>query len=268
MTKTSAILYLITALFFISSLNSSAGWIITEVIHDPSGNSIARNTTYIQDNFIKCVEESHSVIFDLDNRKIMFINPSLGFYWKGTTDQYARKVKEIALQYFKKEIENAPPEERAYYEAIYDNLKIELEQESDAVVFHPDVNIEIVMMDESESLLGYEARKYKVYQNGFLREELWLTPEIPINADFNAEKFRTLINEMAWGVMNTDHQAAPEYIHLMKTGLVLRSVEYLDDGTFFCSEVLDVVREDIPPEMFSPPEGYKKVGLGDLGLIN
>ncbi len=262
---------ILLAFIFVLGLNSpalKAGWIITEVIHDTDSNSAVRNTMYFQDNLIKCVEESHTVIFDLNNREITFINPELKVYWKGSLDQYVRKVKEMALEHFEKELAKASPEERPYYEAIYENLKIELEQDSNAVVFHPDVNIEIVMTDESESLLGYVARKYEIFENGFLREELWLTKEIRLSKDFDAEKFRSFINQMAWGVMSTDHQAAHEYIHLMQTGLVLRSVEYLDNGLFYRSEVLDVVQKEIPHDMFSPPEDHQLVRLSDLGLYD
>lgn len=266
MTKPGRILLALIFMLGFHSLTSEAGWIITEVIHYPDGNSSDKNTMYFQDNIIKCVEESHTVIYDLNNREITFINPALKVYWKGSLDKYVRKVKEMALEHFEREMEKASPEDRQYYEAIYENLKIELEQDSNAVVFRPDVNIEIVMTDENELFLGYDARKYEIYENGFLREELWLTTEIGLSKDFDAQKFRSFINEMAWGVMSTDYQSAPEYINLMQAGLVLRSVEYLDNGSSYRSEVLDVVQNEIPHDRFYPPKDYQLVSLNALGL--
>ncbi len=258
------ILPVILAVFY---LPVQGGLVITEVIHEPGRGLPSESRMYFQDNLFKSVEESHTVIFDLEKREITFTNPADKTYWRGSLDSCLYEIRKLTLEHFKQEVETASPEDKPFYLAIYENLKTELEQPDEPVVFQPDVQMEIVMTDETETILDYKARKYEVFVEGSLREELWLTNEVNLCEDFDTEEFRMFINDMAWDLMDFDYQSTPEYIHLMKEGLVLRSVEYFEDGSVYSTEVVDVEQKDIPRKEFSPSPDYEHVSIDKLGLI-
>lgn len=260
-------LKLFTFLLVLSSsvFEIHAGWIIVE--RTTSGNSeIAETTLYINKNVIKTEEGNINLIFDLNHSIFTVINQSLKGYWSGTPDEYLDFLKEYTIEYLEEQIRQASDAEKEELIVVYEDLKLDLLQEEDAVSFIGELPVDIVMTDNTEKILGYRANQFIVYVDGTKVEEVWLTSELKLADDYDYEAFRKFVDKMSWGSMFENYRSTENYIHLMKTGVPLRTLEDSEDGTVYITEVVNMEQSEIPVTEFRPPLNFKPMSLSELDL--
>jgi hypothetical protein len=264
-----SLLSLPVVLFMMAGTFSLArpGWVITERISGPGFEVSQENTIYIKDNRIKSIEGEHHFIFDLNNWQLTLILPSLEGYWRGTPSEFLEQSAEIALEYLKQELLRADDSDRPYLESLYEDLKMEIGQGSAGVSFIGQLPVEIVMTGRQDVILGYPVNQYVVYSDGIRVEELWLTPGIRLGDVYEYGKFRAFSDEMTWGQIFQDYRSSEQYIHLLKQGLPLRTLEFDIEGLVSVTEAIRIENTDIPASTFQVPAGYKPVTLKESGLL-
>jgi hypothetical protein len=247
--------------------DTGAGWVIVEITTHGDADNRIENTLYIQNNIIKSVDNDHEIIFDLNNWQLTIINQSLEGYWRGAPAKYLEFMKTSTINYLEEMMVNADPDEKEILKVLYDDLLLDMGQNGDVVSFVGELPVEIVMTDNQDRLLGYRANQFRVYVDGLMAEEIWLTREIKIDDEYDYQKFRVFIDEMSLGGLFQDYRSADSYVHLMKTGLPLRTLEETDDGTVSITEVISIEKKDIASTLFLPPSAFRRMSLADLELV-
>ena len=259
-----------TFLFFILlvplHLSAQAGWVIIEHTQGEGPDGVSRSTLYIQNNMIRSVSHDHVLIFDLNEWLLTYINPGLSGYWTGPPAEYLHFIKEHILDYLKKEISAADEYDKPFLQAMYEDLKFDMEHGNDAVSFIGELPVEIIMTDEWDRILGYGANQFLVYADREMVEEIWLTRDISLDDEYDFEAFRSFVDEISWGGFFQDYRSSESYIHLMRSGLPLRTIEEGDNGSVSITEVVNIEETNIPESEFRPPIRYKPMSLSDLGI--
>lgn len=251
-------------LFVVTCVQLQAGWIIREVSRYSEDDKRYETTVYFQKNLIKTVDEKNVTIFDLNKHEITFLDLLKKTYWKGSMEEYKKEIVKVAIENIENQLKNIPANQRDNYRELYENLIRDLENPAPA--FYSEVKTRVEMTNEQRTILGYSAKKYNLYAEGVLREELWLANGIKVSQEVDFEKLRILLNEMAFGEMEINHRSSREYLHLLKSGYPLLSKEFAETGEIV-SEVIQVERKQLPAEEFAIPSGFKKVALSEFENI-
>jgi hypothetical protein len=122
------------------------------------------------------------------------------------------------------------------------------------------------MTSEQRTILGYVAKKYRLFVDGLLKEEIWLSSGIPVSKEVNLEKFRLFLNEISFGNMETDHRSSREYLHLVNSGYPLVSKEFTMEGEIL-TEVVKVERKQLTAHEFHVPQGFVETDLKELEVF-
>ncbi len=255
---------LINAVLLIASLQMQAGWVIIEQTRYTGSDEVLESRLYIQDNKVKSVDDEQIFIFDLERWQLTYVSPRHQGYWTGSPSDYLRFIKEFTIEMLEEEISSADRYERPVLQALYDDLMMDLEASEDAVALVGELPVEIVMTDQVTMVAGYRANRYLVYYDGTMTEEVWLTPDIRLEGEYDFGRFRVFIDEMSWGGMFADYRSSEEYIHLMKSGLPMRTVEEDQEGLPVVTEVVSIENRPLQLSEFIPPKGYRPMKLGEL----
>ncbi len=254
----------LAAFIFTAPLLSRSGWVIVEHTRHAGTDEIFESTLLIQENKVKSIDNELVLIFDLDRWLLTYVSPLKKGYWTGTPREYLEFLKKFTLKMLEEEIETATRYERPALQALYDDLKMDLELGDDAVEFIGELPVEIIMTELTDMVAGYRANRYLVYSDGTRVEELWLTPDIDLGREYDYGEFRAFIDEMSWGGMFADYRSSGEYIHLMRSGMPMRTVEEDQFGSLIVTEVVKVENRQIPPSEFDPPKGFSLMELEEL----
>ncbi|TVR74935.1 MAG: DUF4412 domain-containing protein [Marinilabiliales bacterium] len=254
----------INAVLLLISLQLQAGWVIVEQTRYAGSDEPLESRLYIQDNMVKSVDDEQIFIFDLERWQLTYVSPRHQGYWTGSPAGYLRFVKEFTIEMLEDEISRADRYERPVLEALYDDLVMDLEAGEDAVELVGELPVEIVMTDQVAMVAGYRSNRYLVYYDGTMAEEVWLTPDIKMKDEYDFERFRLFIDEMSWGGMFADYRSSEAYIHLMKSGFPMRTVEEDQEGLPVVTEVVSVENRPLELSEFIPPKGYRPMKLVEL----
>ncbi len=254
-------------ILFVLAHKMLAGWIVVESTKEYGQMETYKSTLFIQKNMIKSVEQDRIIIFDLDQWKLTLISQENKGYWIGTPAEYQELIKKYTLDYLEKEIINADEEEKLFLQALYEDMKLEIKLDSDAITFIGELPVEIVMTDKSERLLGYRVNQFFVYSDGIQVEEVWLTREISLSDEYDFGKFRAFIDDMSLVNFFQDYRSSEKYVHLMKSGLPIRTIRESDNGSISVTDVISAEKITIPGSEFHPPPQYKPVSLQELGFV-
>jgi hypothetical protein len=261
------------SLIFLSltaALYSQAGWIITEQTGETTDGKGLESTLYFKDNKIRSAEINQTLIIDLNAWQLTFLYPENQGYWSGTPLEYISSFNEYALKFLEQEIQRADNDDRPYLEAIYEDLKMDIQSAgSDIISFIGELPVEVIMTNESGRILGYPVNRFLIYVDGILVEELWLTREISLKGVYDYHKFRKFTDEMSWGRIFQDYRSSEQYIHLLGQGLPLKTIEWPGNGKSLVTTVISIQKAEIPDSLFRIPPDFKPVSLPepDAGLF-
>lgn len=255
---------LFTFLFGLFCMNMQAGWVITEKTTGTADPVAVYSTIYFQKNTIKTVQEDNATIFDLGKGEITFLNLKEKTFWKGSANDYKREVHKLTMQRIQQELNEIPPGQRENYREFYENLLRDMQNPAPEI--YPEVSARVEMTGEQKTFLNYPARRYNIYMEGFLVEEVWISSSIRISGEVDLDKFRLFMNEMSSGNMEPDHRSSQEYLHLLKSGYPLFSREFSPDGEIV-TEVIRAESRQIPQTEFQVPAGFQPGTLGAFELF-
>lgn len=237
-----------------------AGWVITEESKDPFGNKLIQ-TIFIQNNLIRYETPSSIAIIDLNNDFITIIFSQYRVFWSGTIAE----LKASSLETYKRQMEEIivglPPSERKKFDSIY----LEMEKQMlDTTNLLPSNKFKLVETNNKEEILGYGTIKYNILKDSILIESIWHTTEIQPYNDINIHNMMSFMQQLKPTSGRGILTQIDEYFNLLKSGILLKSVEFLPDGKTYKAIVTNIREVNIVPDFFLPPKNYRKTALTDI----
>jgi len=248
-----------------------AGFIIEQVSYDKKDSTRKKGKIFIKENKIKFVEEQNGqgvAIFDLNTGEMTQIDNEGKRYVVASPEDYFKFVQDITNK-MKTELENQlsklPPEQRAQAEEMMKSQGVTLPgQDSKAR------NLTLKKTDLSEAIGGYKSRKYEIYEDGKLSEEIWISDDIGFGSELDMKKMADYMSEIkkvsektGAGQSNLDEEERI-FKEVYQSGFPTRSVDYSSEGKVYIEEIVKVNKADISDGEFQPPAGYKKVTLQEM----
>lgn len=247
-------------LLFFTSHCLLAGWVITEERTDSYGNK-AVQTTFIQDNLIRHETQQSIAIIDLDKKLITIVFSQYKLYWKGTTQE----LKESTLDAYERQMESLRiglnESAKMEFDSIYNNIKNQL---LDTTSRFPDLRVEVLETEVEEEIMGYNCKKYNVLIDSVLTESIWHTDEVLPYGDINLKSMISFMNQLTPNSGKGSLNQTNEYLDLMKSGVMLKSVEYSGNNTAYEVKVTNLREVTIVRDFFEPPPSYRSASFGDI----
>ncbi len=258
--KTTALLSAFITLFLASEV--LGGWVTEEVTTYGEG---ARDTTisYVQKNKTKTVS-SKTMVFDFEKGMFYFLVREHKVYWSGTPEEWLQGMEEGQKQMEEAQLKKMTPEQREAYSQYMKQMNEEAEKPTP----REEIEVEVKRTSEQATIAGYSGRKYEVWVDGRLKEELWVCAEIDPQDEIDLHKLEQFTKAMGGLSEEGSYESSPEYVKIatyMEQGLVLRSVTYDEEGTREqVSEITRLENKDIPASEFNVPEGYKRLSTAEF----
>lgn len=267
MKKIRAILIVLIITLF--NYNADAGWIVKQRNYDSDVGveSASFETVFLQDGKMKVVSSELVTIFNLNDEHIILINPKNKVYWKGKVADYKVEIKDAMKSAMEEQLAKAPVEQKEMIQKMYQGMMESIDDPSKFAGEEPeDYDLEIDKTGERERIAGRLAVKYKVFVNGSLKEEAWLSESDRANAEFDSEQFHIIFRDfISQAETIAFYQTNQDYIEFSKKGFPLKSINYYG-GYESISEVIELKKENINETEFNVPNDYKKVNLIEIGL--
>ncbi len=261
---------LVPKLFFLcflcfSTLNLSAGWVISEVSEDNYGNK-AYQTTFIQNNVIRFETQSSIAIIDLKTSIITIIFSNHKLYWEGTIADFKKSTMEVFEQKLQNIVATAPPEQKEIAKEIIQKIREENKINADSLQSKSKINIKYTGIEEK--ITGFNSKKYEIYSADSLVEYIWVTDSLKPYKDIDLESMISFTNQLKPSNINTNIEGTDQYLDLIKNGLAVKSSKTLGRYEQLTTTITSVLQTDINIDFFSPPPTYRKAKLIEIMLMN
>ncbi len=237
-----------------------AGWVITEQSTDPYGNKFIQ-TIFIQDNLIRYETPSSIAIIDLKNNYITIIFSQFKVFWSGTIDELKKSSLETYKQQIDEILAGLPPSERKELESLYSEIEQQMMDTTDFVLSK---KFELAKTNDRQEILGYNSIKYNVIADSNVIESLWHTTEIQPYNNINIESMLSFMKHLNPASDKGILTQMDSYFNLLKSGMLLKSVEFLPDSNKYEVIVTNIRDIEILPDFFLPPKNYRKAALLDI----
>ncbi len=251
----------IIALFLLSTICGRSGWVITEESKDSHGNKIIQ-TTFIQDNLIRHETPTSIAIVDLENKLITIVFSQYRVYWEGS----AQKLKESSVLAYDKQMEEMllglPEDSRYELDSIYKGIREQMLDSVERVVTNDSILVKNTL--EDEKLLDYNTVKYNILLDNKVVESVWHTTEIKPYSDINIENMIAFMKQLNPNSGTGNISQTDEYLEFLKSGILLKSVEYMSNGNTYEVNVTNIREVKIIADFFSPPANYHKASFSDI----
>jgi hypothetical protein len=164
-----------------------------------------------------------------------------------------------------KQLSQLPPEDRARAEEMMKAQGMTLPGDTTAPK-----KITLKKTDATETIAGYKSKKYEIYEDGKISEEIWISNEIKFEDELDMKKMASYMSE----IKKISERAGLQYSGLdeqerifkeiYESGFPTRSVDYSSDNTVYIEEIVKVNEAELSDSEFQPPAGYKKITLQEM----
>ena len=247
-------------LFLLMQGSSVAGWLISEESTDSFGNRLVQ-TTFIQNNLIRYETPSSIAIVDLNNKIITMIFSQYKVYWSGTTNDLRLNTIAIFDSQLEQMLIGIPEYKRKELDSIYLEIRQQL---LDSSIYITDQNIAVIETDVKQNLLGYNAVKYNIVVDSTLIESIWHTTEVKPYDDIDIGNMISFMHQLNQGTGKGNISHTKEYLELLRSGMLLKSIEFSPDSNNYQTIVTNIREVEIVPDFFLPPKNYRKAALSDI----
>lgn len=235
---------------------SAAGWMF---VSEGGGE---KGITTIDDNQLKYTAPDHTMIFDLNENRITFINPQEKTFWSETPQsfaQQARMSRENIGKMLDEQLKQVPKEQRETLEKV-------LRQQVKPMVSGPPPQVTVQATGKTDKIAGRKVEQYLVLVNGEKKEELWIAPSISLEKDFDITRYGRMMRDFQAALGNSEEAALsePVVMALLKKGWPLRTVMYDEYGYPETEEVVEIEEKEIPPTEFDVPKGYERMAKDQI----
>jgi len=257
MKKSIALIAILTLL--VVSLKVSAGWVITQRITSDD-NDIQYETLLIEDNKLKSTGSDMPFIFDLNTGDLYIMDAEKRVYWSCNISEYRETMKKTMKTITGEVLANMPEEQVKMYGAMFESMLDMWDKPSKEKI--DKININIKDLGKSEEICGYATKKYDIYVNEEVMEQIWVSDDLDISDDLDTKVFANTIKEIApISEDDENYESTDAYIDLWGKGFPLRSIDDYD-GTR--TEVIKIDQKDIDHSEFAPPPDYQRIEIEDM----
>jgi len=250
----------IVLLFLLIQEVAYGGWVITEESNNGIGN-LSIQTTFIQNNVVRYETPTSIVIINLNTKFITMVFSEYRVYWSGTSNELKQSIVSIYDMQFEKMLAGLPKKEQNELDSVYNNLRQQMLDSSDYV---KDKNISIVKTDEVQEIYGYSSQKYNILVDSVLIESIWHTTEVKPYDDISIGDMVSFMQQVNQTPGKVSIAQTKEYLELLKTGMLLKSIEFSANNNKVETTVTNIREIDIKADFFLPPNNYAKVSLFDV----
>jgi hypothetical protein len=230
--------------------NAFAGIIMEQLRYEKGSTQKDKGTIFISNNKIKFVQEKGAgvIIFDLNTGEMVQIDNESKRYVIARPDEMKSALEA--------QISKLPPEQRAKVEEF---MKSQSKPKK----------LTLKQTEIKETIAGYKAQKYEVYEDGKLTREIWASKEAVPNNELDPGKMARYIKELeklkrADGGDSNREDEEKIFREIYESGFPMRSVDYSSGGSVFIEEIIKVTPANVPESEFQAPAGYKKITLQEM----
>jgi len=250
-------LVLVAVLVAVTIQVSWAGIVMKERVVGENGQETI--TTYIEGDKVKNILPNGSyVIIDLTKQEMIEVDPDKKQFSTVKLDEIKKEVNQ-AMSKIKEQLAGLPPEQRKLIEQMMGGMMGGA---------GPKANITVKKSGKEAKIAGFKASPYKIFRNGELILEAWISPELKKfmekeldNAKIEAfEKAMDSLDDMFPFMGESSDSVMKRMQELEKKGFLVKEVDYADPtNPTVVSEIVSVEKKSIPSSEFKVPSGYKKV---------
>lgn len=270
---TAFFVFLFSIAFFAIGLSSAAqaGFIMEQVAYKKGDSVKKKGKIFIKDNKIKFVEERNGqavAIFDLNTGEMIQIDNEGKRYIVTTPEEYFKFIQEMTNKMrgeLEKQLSQLPPDERAKAEEMMKAQGMTLPGEAAKAK-----KITLRKTDATETIAGYKSKKYEIYEDGKISEEIWISNDIKFEEELDMKKMASYMSE----IKKISERAGLQYSGLdeqerifkeiYESGFPTRSVDYSSNDSVYIEEIVKINRADLSDSEFQPPAGYKRITLQEM----
>jgi len=256
---------IIFGFLYLSSLNLSAGWVISEVSEDNYGNK-SYQTTFIQNNIVRFETQSSIAIINLKTSIITIIFSNHKLYWEGSIADFKKSTMEVFEQKLQNIVATAPPEQKEIAKELIQQIKDDNNANKDSLQLKAKINIKYSGIQEN--IAGFNSKKYEIYSADSLVEYIWVTDSLKPYKDIDLESMISFTNQLKPSNVNATVEGTDQYLNLIKNGLAVKSSRKLGRYEQLTTTVTSVLQTDINIDFFAPPPTYRKAKLIEIMLMN
>jgi len=256
---------IIFGFLYLSSLNLSAGWVISEVSEDNYGNK-SYQTTFIQNNIVRFETQSSIAIINLKTSIITIIFSNHKLYWEGSIADFKKSTMEVFEQKLQNIVATAPPEQKEIAKELIQQIKDDNNANKDSLQLKAKINIKYSGIQEN--IAGFNSKKYEIYTADSLVEYIWVTDSLKPYKDIDLESMISFTNQLKPSNVNATVEGTDQYLNLIKNGLAVKSSRKLGRYEQLTTTVTSVLQTDINIDFFAPPPTYRKAKLIEIMLMN
>ena len=212
-----------------------------------------------------------TLVLDLAAARMWISDPTRRTFWEGTVDEYCTGVRAMiagglagAEQQMKERMAGMSPAEREQVQKMMEAMKGSARSPGAAPA---KVTVERGARDEP--VAGMSARRYRVFADGKLYEELWLTTDPAFIRELDLTRTPETFGRMRACLVGAAQSAgesvedSAEYRALFQQGWPLKSVNHGAGGAGGRSAV-KIDTRDIPDAQFAPPSGFRRAPLAEV----
>ena len=206
---------------------------------------------------IKIVNLSGISILDLKNRTIAILNPQKKTFFQGPPEALQPESFDALSRTMEEGMENLTGRDSAQAALYGEQLKQFYHSQRNENTKPP--QIQITRKNTKEKVAGYALEKFDVFMDGQPLETLWISQEIQMKTDLDVKSWLEFLRIMSGEDRNSVY-LSDAYIQLMETGFPLKAETCHGTST----EVKTIVRQNIQPDVFSIPSGYKRITYQEM----
>ncbi|MEW5721754.1 MAG: hypothetical protein AB1896_01515 [Thermodesulfobacteriota bacterium] len=232
---------------------AQAGWVLVE---NREGDL---QTSYIQGNVFRFEEPSgQSVLIDLNQGRMYFLNELSNCYWSGTAEEFESEVKASYRVQMEKMLAHAPEDQRSALRAA---LEI---RAPGLTAAEGRASIEVRATSARAEIAGYLTQKHEVWVDGRLEGEVWLAEKVGAAQEIDPVAMGRFLAALYSADQRRGFAYAPEVTALYGRGWPLRIVEYGEDGQVHVTQTSRIEEKPLPESMFKVARGSARVSLLEL----
>ncbi len=251
--KTAPLTVLLVCLFLLAAApQGDAGWVEIDA---------EESRTLFSGGKIKNMadDEGSWSVFDTTTGELMMADDELAIYTRAEVDDYCQAI--IAAT--EEALEQMSEQERELLEQL---------MRRDDETPMPEVDVTVESLGEGEAIAGHVTERYRVLVNGFPYQDLWIAPGAPVLEEIDISGLQGYQRRMSscmeeatpWAIGPTP-EASPDYEALLRTGWVMRSIQYGGAGEIVTeNEVVRLEQEEIAPNEFEDPAEYRRVSVKEF----
>ncbi|MGH7909530.1 MAG: DUF4412 domain-containing protein, partial [Thermodesulfobacteriota bacterium] len=185
-------------------------------------------------------------------------------------NEIARSVAQSRKK-LEESLKNMPPEPR---KAIEEEMKKQgLRLPGEAKQSDVKVRVRIEKTPDKQTMAGYDATKYKIYTDGAVYQEIWISDEVSVYKDIDMNKmndFQNRVNETLSSLYTSSGgglESSLEYQRLLEKGYPLKTVQVVGQNKGII-EVVNAKETEIGNSEFEVMKGFRKTTLEEVMKTN